>query len=218
MINLAIVDDQGILREGLKFMFSKKEDIKVIGVGENGREAYNLCKDNHIDVMLLDIKMPIMDGVEATKLIKRDFPHVNIIILTTFNDDEYIFEALKHGASGYLLKDATMEKIEEAIRDAYKGGISIQPDVAKKMVAMFNKLPNEKVEIDERVEELTEREKDILRSLGEGKSNKEIAETLYISEGTVKNHITSILGKLDLRDRTQLALFAVKNGLQPIVE
>ncbi len=118
MINLAIVDDQGILRDGLKFMFSKKEDIKVIGVGENGRDAYNLCKDNHIDVMLLDIKMPIMDGVEATKLIKRDFPHVNIIILTTFNDDEYIFEALKHGASGYLLKDATMEKIEEAIRDA----------------------------------------------------------------------------------------------------
>ena len=218
MINLAIVDDQGILREGLKFMFSKKEDIKVIATGGNGREAYDICRENHIDVMLLDIKMPIMDGVEATKLIKRDFPHVNIIILTTFNDDEYIFEALKHGASGYLLKDATMEKIEEAIRDAYKGGISIQPDVAKKMVAIFNKLPNEKVEIDERVKDLTDREKDILSSLGQGKSNKEIAEILYISEGTVKNHITSILSKLDLRDRTQLALFAVKNGLQRIVE
>jgi len=213
MINLAIVDDQGILREGLKFMFSKNKDINVVGTGENGREAYELCKEYYVDVMLLDIKMPIMDGVEATKLIKRDFPHVNIIILTTFNDDEFIFDALKHGASGYLLKDATMEKIEEAIKDAYKGGVSIQPDVAKKMVAMLHQISSEKIEVDKRVDDLTEREKDILRSLGEGKSNKEISECLYISEGTVKNHITSILGKLDLRDRTQLALFAVKNNI-----
>lgn len=213
MINLAIVDDQALLREGLQFMFSKKDNIKVVGTGENGRQAYELCKGHHIDVILLDIKMPLMDGVEATKLIKRDFPHVNIIILTTFNDDEYIFEALKHGASGYLLKDATMDKIEEAIKDAYKGGVSIQPDVAKKMVAMLGKMPNEKLELDKRVEDLTDREKDILRSLGEGKSNKEISEALYISEGTVKNHITSVLSKLDLRDRTQLALFAVKNQI-----
>lgn len=213
MINLAIVDDQALLREGLKFMFSKKDHIKVVGTGENGRQAYELCKEHHIDVILLDIKMPLMDGVEATKLIKRDFPHVNIIILTTFNDDEYIYEALKHGASGYLLKDATMDRIEEAIKDAYKGGVSIQADVAKKMVAMLSKMPNEKLDLDKRVHALTDREKDILRSLGEGKSNKEISEALYISEGTVKNHITSILSKLDLRDRTQLALFSVKNGI-----
>ena len=213
MINLAIVDDQDILREGLKMMFSKKEDIKVVSTGKNGREAYEICKEYHVDVILLDIKMPIMDGVGATKMIKRDFPHVNIIILTTFNDDEYIFEALKHGASGYILKDATMDKIEEAIREAYRGGVLIQPDVAKKMVGMFSKLTEEKVEIDKRVEDLTKREKDILRGLGQGMSNKEISETLYISEGTVKNHITSILSKLDLRDRTQLALFAVKNNI-----
>lgn len=213
MINLAIVDDQSILRDGLKFMLSKKENLKVIGTGENGREAYELCRHNHIDVMLMDIKMPIMDGVEATKIIKRDFPHINIIILTTFNDDEYIFEALKNGASGYLLKDATMEKIEEAINEVYNGGVLIQPNVAKKMVNMFSKIINLNVEIDSRVENLTDREKDILKNLGEGKSNKEIGESLFIGEGTVKNHITSILNKLELRDRTQLALFAVKNRI-----
>ncbi|MDR7869850.1 MAG: response regulator transcription factor [Tissierellaceae bacterium] len=213
MINLAIVDDQDILREGMKLMFSKKEDIRVVGTGGNGQEAYELCKENHVDVMLLDIQMPIMNGVEATKLLKRDYPHVNIIILTTFNDDEYIFDALKYGASGYILKDATIEKIEEAIREAFNGGVLIQPNVAKKMVGMFYKLNEENIQFDKRVEELTEREIDILRSLGEGKSNKEIGESLYISEGTVKNHITSILSKLDLRDRTQLALFAVKNKI-----
>lgn len=213
MINLAIVDDQSILREGLKFVLSKVGNFNVIGTGENGKDAYNLCKENHIDIVLMDIKMPIMDGVEATKLIKRDFPHINIIILTTFNDDEFIFEALKYGASGYLLKDATMEKIEEAINEVYKGGALIQPNVAKKIVNMFSKMSKKESQTDTRVDELTHREKDILRNLGEGKSNKEIAEILYISEGTVKNHITSILSKLDLRDRTQLALFAVKNKI-----
>lgn len=213
MISLAIVDDQSIMREGLSFMLSKKDNFRVIGTGANGRDAYELCMNNHIDVMLLDIKMPIMDGVEATKLIKRDFPHTNIIILTTFNDDEYIFDALKYGASGYLLKDATMEKIVEAILEAHNGGVLIQPNVAKKMVNMFSQMTSGEVEIDKRVEDLTEREKDIMRSLGEGMSNKEIAECLFISEGTVKNHITSILNKLDLRDRTQLALFAVRNHI-----
>lgn len=213
MINIVIVDDQSILREGLKLVLSKVENFNIIGTGENGKDAYNLCKDNHIDVVLMDIKMPIMDGVEATKLIKRDFPHINIIILTTFNDDEYIFEALKYGASGYLLKDATMEKIVEAINEVYKGGVLIQPDVAKKMVNMFSMMTKDEVHIDKRVDDLTDRERDILRNLGEGKSNKEIAKILYISEGTVKNHITSILNKLDLRDRTQLALFAVKNNI-----
>ena len=214
MINLAIVDDQSILKEGLKFMLSKKENLKVIGTGENGREAYELCKNYHVDIILMDIKMPIMDGVEATKIIKRDFPHINIIILTTFNDDEYIFEALKNGASGYMLKDATMDKIEEAINEVYNGGVLIQPNVAKKVISMFSKMTYEGTEIDKRINELTEREKDILRNLGEGKSNREIADVLYISEGTVKNHITSILNKLGLRDRTQLALFAVKNRIR----
>jgi DNA-binding NarL/FixJ family response regulator len=214
MINLAIIDDQTILRDGLKFMLSKRENFRVAGTGENGRQAYELCKNNNIDIVLMDIKMPVMDGVEATKVIKRDFPHIKIIILTTFNDDEFIFEALKYGASGYLLKDATMEKIEEAIIEVYNGNVLIQPNVAKKVINLFSKIATDNVEVDERINDLTDREKDILRNLGEGKSNKEIAEVLYISEGTVKNHITSILNKLELRDRTQLALFAVKNKIR----
>lgn len=213
MINIVIADDQNLIREGLEFMLSKKERFNIVATVENGLVAYEVCKENHVDIILMDIKMPIMDGVDATKIIKRDFPHVNIIILTTFNDDEYIFEALKYGASGYLLKDATMEKIEEAIIEVNNGGVLIQPNVAKKVVDMFSRMDNNDIEIDVRIYDLTTREKDILRYLGEGKSNKEIGNELYISEGTVKNHITSILSKLDLRDRTQLALFAVKNKI-----
>lgn len=213
MINLLIVDDQIILREGLKFMLSKEDGINIVEICENGHEAYEMCRNNRVDVILMDIKMPIMDGVEATKIIKRDFPYINIIILTTFNDDEYIFEALKYGASGYLLKDATMEKIVEAIREVHGGGVLIQSNVAKKVVGLFSKMAKDEIVIDERVKQLTDREIDILKLLGKGKSNKEISEAIYISEGTIKNHITSILGKLDLRDRTQLALFAVKNRI-----
>lgn len=214
MINIVIADDQSIFREGLKFMLSKKEEFNILATAENGLEVYEICRRNKVDIILMDIKMPLMDGVEATKAIKRDFPHINIIILTTFNDDEYIFEALRYGASGYLLKDATMEKIEEAISEVYNGGVLIQPNVARKMVDMFSKMSNNEREIDEKVKLLTDREMDIMKYLGEGKSNKEIGEYLFISEGTVKNHITSILSKLNLRDRTQLALFAVKNKIE----
>lgn len=214
MIDIVIVDDQSIIREGLGFMLSKKAKFNIIATIENGLKAYEICRNNKVDVILMDIKMPVMDGVEATKLIKKEFPHISIIILTTFNDDEYIFEALKHGASGYLLKDATMEKIEEAINEVYNGGVLIQPNVARKMVDIFSKMSNNDVIIDVRVNQLTDREKDIMKHLGEGKSNKEIGEELFISEGTVKNHITSILNKLELRDRTQLALFSVKNKIE----
>ena len=212
MINIVIADDQSIIREGLEFML--KERFNIVTTAENGLAAHEICKENLVDIILMDIKMPIMNGVEATKIIKRDFPNINIIILTTFNDDEYIFEALKNGASGYLLKDATMEKIEEAVIEVYNGGVLIQPNVARKMVDMFSQMTKNHMEIDKRVDELTPREKDIMIYLGKGKSNKEIGQVLFISEGTVKNHITSILNKLDLRDRTQLALFAVKNKIK----
>lgn len=212
MINIVIADDQSIIREGLEFML--KERFNIVATVENGLAAHEICKENLVDIILMDIKMPIMNGVEATKIIKRDFPNINIIILTTFNDDEYIFEALKNGASGYLLKDATMEKIEEAVIEVYNGGVLIQPNVARKMVDMFSQMTKNHMEIDKRVDELTPREKDIMIYLGKGKSNKEIGQVLFISEGTVKNHITSILNKLDLRDRTQLALFAVKNKIK----
>ena len=214
MINVVIADDQAILREGLKMMLSKQKGIKIVGICESGRGAYELCRNNLVDIVLMDIKMPIMDGVKGTKIIKRDFPHINIIILTTFNDDEYIFEALKYGASGYLLKDATIDKIVEAIIEVHKGGVLIHPTVAKKVTDRFSQMTKANVDVfDERVGLLTDRELDICKLVGEGKNNKEIGEELFLSQGTVKNHITNILGKLELRDRTQLAIFAVKNNL-----
>lgn len=162
--------------------------------------------------------MPGINGAEATKLIKKDFPETKVIILTTFNDDEYIYEALKNGASGYILKDATPQEIANALRTVYNGGALIQPEVAVKVLNKFSEMAKDKQpkNIDSRVELLTSREKEICRLVGEGKNNKEISKELYLSEGTVKNHITKILYKLELRDRTQLAIFAIKNDLYSI--
>jgi DNA-binding NarL/FixJ family response regulator len=157
--------------------------------------------------------MPVMDGVEATRRIKRDFPHVAVIILTTFDEDEYIFQAIKYGASGYLLKDAPPAKITEAIREVHGGGALMQPQIAARVVEKFRSLDRDAEKADPRIKSLTARERDIVQLIGEGKNNKEIAAELFITEGTVKNHISSILIKLDLRDRTQLAIFAVKNRL-----
>lgn len=189
------------------------KDMKVVGEAGNGKEAYEKVKWLQPDIVLMDIKMPEMDGVEATKRIKRDFSKTNIIILTTFNDDEFIFEALKNGASGYLLKDAEPLKIEEAIVEVHRGGALIQPNVAQKVISRIQEFDQRKKEMDPKLKLLTERELEILRLIGEGKNNEEIAELLFISKGTAKNHISNILVKLDLRDRTQLAIIALKNDL-----
>lgn len=213
MIRIAIVDDQPIVRQGLAMVLGSEGDIEVVASGGNGFEAIEICSKNFVDVVLMDIKMPSLNGVEATKRIKKQYPNVKIIILTTFNEDEYIFEALKHGASGYLLKDALPQKIVEAIRVVYNGGAQIQPDVAVKVVEKLKNYGEKQGILDKRIEDLTEREIDIIRCVGQGKSNKEIAKELFISEGTVKNHITNVLNKLSLRDRTQLAIFSINNHL-----
>lgn len=215
MINVLLVDDQDILVEGLKMILGKEEDINITGTANNGKRAYELCKWNRPDIVLMDIKMPEVNGVEATRLIKRDFPEVKVIVLTTFNDDEYIYEALKNGASGYLLKDASPQEIAKAIRTVYNGGALIQSEIAVKVLDKFSELAKAKPERQEdpRAVLLTEREAEICRLIGEGMNNQEIADALYLSEGTVKNHLTRILVKLDLRDRTQLAVFTIKNGL-----
>lgn len=215
MIKVLLVDDQEILLEGLKLILGKEEDLVICGSAGNGRSAYEACQWNTPDVVLMDIKMPVVNGVEATAMIKREYPHIKVIVLTTFNDDEYIYEALKHGASGYLLKDTSPEKIADAIRTVYKGGALIQSEVAVKVLDQFSELAKSKKELkkDPKAELLTEREIDICRLISEGRNNQEIAGELYLSEGTVKNHITRILIKLDLRDRTQLAVFTIKNDL-----
>jgi len=215
MIKLLLADDQDILTEGLKLILGSEEDIEIVGTADNGKKAYELCRIRKPDLVLMDIQMPEVNGVEATAMIKKDFPNIKIIVLTTFNDDEYIYEALKNGASGYLLKDTSPGEILKAVRTVYRGGALIQSEIAVKVIDKFSQLA-QKTEykyIDPRVELLTDREIEICRLIAEGKSNKEISEELFLSQGTVKNHITKILLKLDLRDRTQLAIFTINNDL-----
>ncbi|WP_312700307.1 response regulator transcription factor [Sedimentibacter sp.] len=215
MIKVLLVDDQDILVQGLKLILGSEEDIEISGTANNGKKAYEECKWNRPDVVLMDIQMPEINGVEATAMIKKDFPAVKIIVLTTFNDDQYIYDALKNGASGYLLKDTSPAEIAKAVRTVYNGGGLIQSEVAVKVIDKFSQLARETVDkpMDKRAHLLTEREIEICRLIAEGKNNQEIAQELFLSQGTVKNHITRILIKLDLRDRTQLAVFTIKNDL-----
>lgn len=207
MINVLIVDDQNLIREGLAMMLNLYDTISIVGEATNGKDAIKVLGRQEVDLILMDIRMPIMDGVEATKIIKEKHPEVKVLILTTFNEDEYIFEGLKNGADGYLLKDISSEELVKAIQTVYEGNILLQPDVAKKMISSIDRKQTKQSNLDKGIfKELTKKEYEIALLIGEGKSNKEIVEILYIAEGTVKNHITRILNKLDLRDRTQLAL------------
>ena len=207
MIKVLIVDDQSLIREGLRMMLSLYDNIFLVGEASNGKEAIEILGNKEVDLVLMDIRMPIMDGVEATRIIKEKYPEVKVLILTTFNEDEYIFEGLKNGADGYLLKDISSEELVKSIETVYNGNILLQPDVAKRIVVAIEKKPvsNENI-FNNCFNELTKREYEIALLIGQGKSNKEIGEMLFITEGTVKNHLTKILDKLNLRDRTQLAL------------
>lgn len=219
MIKVLIIDDQKILTEGLKMILSADPEIYVIGTGENGQEALNLCRVTVPDVILMDIQMPLMNGVECTAQVKKLYPSVKVIVLTTFDDDVYIFEAIKNGAAGYLLKDTPPNEIAKAVKMVQRGGALIQPDVAKKVLDQFSQMAKDEKVSTNHIETqvftgLTNREKDIARLVGDGLNNAEIADQLFLSEGTIKNNLTKILDKLELRDRTQLAILAVKNGVE----
>ncbi len=205
MIKVLIVDDQALIREGLNMMLSLYEELKVVGEATNGKEAVDLVEEKEIDVVLMDIRMPIMDGVEATRVIKERHPYIKILILTTFNEDEYIFQGLNNGADGYVLKDVSSKELVNSIKSIYKGNMLFHGEVAKTIAGAVKGNVNMQREEDI-FNNLTPREMEIARLIGEGKSNKEISEILYITEGTVKNHVTKILDKMDLRDRTQLAI------------
>lgn len=207
-IKLLIVDDEKLIREGLKIMLSTFEDIEIVDLAKNGYDALKVCKDKEIDIVLMDIRMPECDGVMGTRLIKEQFSKIKVLILTTFNDKEYIQEALRYGAFGYLLKDSNHEVIYEGIKSAISGNMVVHPDVASKM--MNN---NIKENHDINKYNLLEKEIIIIEYIATGLSNKEISEKLYLSEGTIKNNISNILSKLELRDRTQIAIFAFKNGI-----
>lgn len=204
MIKVLLVDDQSLIRQGLKALLELEPDLEVVGDAENGEIAIHLIEELSPDVVLMDIRMPIMDGVAATWEIQKRFPGIKVLVLTTFDDDEYVKAALQNGAMGYLLKDTPSEELAVAIRAVYKGYTQLGPGIVKKLLTQFSSVTPPPPSLAE----LTPREKEVLRLIATGANNREIAQQLYISEGTVKNHVTNILNRLDLRDRTQAAIFA----------
>jgi len=217
MIKILLVDDQQLVRQGIHFLLESEKDLHVVGHATNGLEAVEESKRLLPDVILMDIRMPEMDGVQATLAILETQPNIGIIILTTFDDDEYVFEGLKAGARGYFLKDVSSEELAAAIRTVFHGGALIQPSITRKVLSEFSRLatniPPNRIPNKEILEPLTEREMDVLKAISEGLSNKEISQKLFITEGTVKNHVSNLIAKLNVRDRTQAIIKAREAGL-----
>jgi DNA-binding NarL/FixJ family response regulator len=209
MIRILLVDDQGIIREGLRSLLETKIDLSIIGEAENGKAAVELALTLQPDVVLMDVRMPIMDGVAATRALAEQAPHIKVLVLTTFDDDEYVTQALRCGAKGYLLKDTPSTELADAIRAIHRGYTQFGPGLMEKAFASAP-IP---ADPPEAFTQLTPREQEVLQLIATGCSNREIAEKLYISERTVKNHVNSLLRRLNLRDRTQVAILAAKWSL-----
>ena len=213
-IKILIVDDQSLFREGLRTLLSVQTDFEVVGEASNGEEALRLAVQLRPGIVLMDLRMPVLDGVRATERLKNLLPNCKVIILTTFDDDEYVFEGLRAGAVGFLLKDVSSEKLFEAIRAASQGEYFLLPSITAKVIAEFARIPRIKPNKDAGLAEaLSPRELEVLRLVATGESNKEIAERLVISEGTVKNHLSSILAKLSAKDRLQAVIKAREYGI-----
>jgi len=222
MIRVLLVDDQMLIRQGIRVLLEIEKDIQVVGEATNGREAVGQVEALHPDVVLMDVRMPEMDGVAATRELSARFPDVGVIILTTFEDDETVFEGLKAGARGYLLKDIGSEEMAQAVRKVASGEALIQPRLTRKVLAEFSRMasagdnrtpaktgaPSESLAAP-----LTDREREVLQALARGLSNREIADELVITEGTVKNHVSNLIEKLGVRDRTQAVLKGQELGL-----
>ena len=216
-VRVLIVDDQQLMRDGIASLLKLQDGLEIVGMAANGQEAVELATSQQPDVILMDVRMPVLDGVAATEQIHRQIPACKIVMLTTFNDEAYVLEALQVGASGYLLKDLPARDLAQAIQAVHRGIYQLDPTVADQLKALLSRAqtareqPGALKAIDEA--DLTERELEVLRLIARGATNREIAETLVISEGTVKNHISNILGRLNLRDRTQAAIYARDHGL-----
>ncbi len=209
MIRLLLVDDQTIIRQGLRSLLESKPDLQVVGDAENGQSAIQQVEAKKPDVVLMDIRMPLMDGVAATQIICQRFTNTKVLVLTTFDDHEYVSRAMQFGAMGYLLKDTPSEELAQAIRAVYRGYTHMGPGLFEKVISNSPaKLPESPASLPPELSELTPREREVLCLIASGASNREIAALLYISERTVKNHVTSILSRLNLRDRTQAAIYA----------
>lgn len=213
MIKVLIADDQELIRDSLRIVLSRDLDF-LVSTAVNGVDVVRKVRQDKPDVILMDIRMPEMDGVQCTQIIKENNPEIKIIILTTFDDDEYIFSALKHGASGYLLKGISTDRLVEAIHKVYHGNAMINEDIAGKVVKMFSQMAKDNAAIitveEAYIKEITESEWKVIGLVSKGLSNKEIASELFLTEGSVRNYLSSVLKKLDLRDRTQLAIWAVQ--------
>ena len=211
-IKLIIADDEMLIRTGLKIMLEASGNVEVLALAESGRAAFEARKEHQPDVVLMDIRMPESNGIEGTKLIKEAFPEVKVLIVTTFQDTEYIVEAVQNGASGYLLKDSSPEAILDGIKVALSGKVVMDTVISEALLT--NTTVEKPATFDAEKWGLTPREVELIQQVAQGLSNKEIAQTLFLSEGTVKNNISTILSKLELRDRTQLVIFAYENKLK----
>lgn len=209
-IRVAIADDQQLFSGGLVRIIGVQPDIEVVGEAHTGEEAVELCLETEPDVVLMDISMPVMDGVTATRKIREILPRTRILILTVHTDDGHVFQGIKAGAQGYLLKDCTPEDLTRAIRTVYAGDTIMAQDIARKMLTTFEGIRSEDAEI---TPHLTERELEVIKALAQGMSNKQIAQSLHISEKTVRNHASNIYKKLHIYDRTQAVIYAVRRGL-----
>lgn len=210
-IRVMICDDHAVVREGLRIYLELEDRITLVGEASNGREAADKVPAIKPDVVLMDLLMPVMDGIQATRAIKEVAPDVKVIVLTSFTDDEHIMPAIEAGATGYLLKDVSAEELVRAIEGAYQGQAQLHPEVARKLMEQVRQ-PRKR---EQPGEDLTPRETEVLKLIASGMSNKEIARQLLMTERTVKGHVSNILGKLGLQDRTQAALYAVRHGLAP---
>ena len=211
MIKVLICDDQDLVCQGLNAILGTSDQVEVLGMVYNGQEAIEFLDKQTVDVVLMDLKMPVLNGIQATKKIKENYPDVHVLVLTTYDADQWVLDAIRNGADGYLLKDATKTRLIHAIQEVNMGKTPIDSKVAGLLFEHVTKTPQRSATMLGK--DLSKRENDVLELLAHGKTNAEIAEVLFLSEGTVRNYISAILEKLDVNDRTQAAVIAIRSGL-----
>jgi DNA-binding NarL/FixJ family response regulator len=215
-IKILLVDDHAVVLRGLNFFLSTQPDFELVGEAHNGEDALEKVASLEPDIVLMDLVMPVMDGVEATAQIKKNYPNIKVLVLTSFSDQDHVLPALRAGAVGYLLKDTQPDQLVEAIRGANSGNVQLHPEITSTLMSHIASTPSRTSDCaptNDALGALTLREKEVISLIAQGMSNKQIAAALFITEKTVKTHVSSILSKLELVDRTQAALYAVKNGL-----